>query len=434
MPSVLYKSLKLTPLLGLLSVLALAAAENAPKVGDETLFLDISKLKLGTLNDSEEKKKYLSTVSFEKQKIQANLLREVYKNAYKMYRRGDYEGAKSLATTILAIDPTFQDAKMILQASDKLNVKGSQAEQDMIEDDFRAGLELYRDGRILEAAGKWEDVVKLSPGNIKARYWLQNANKELAENDIRDGQRAYEQGRYREALDKLYNALLRDKTNPRLTRLIGNAETALRDEQANQSMQKAVSYYGQGRFDSAYAELKKVLEIQPGDPKALKLVDEVKGEIADAYSSSGKRLAAAKRYNEAIAEFNKAVDYGYDRTEAGQLIAKVREYMRRDEEEKQRKINLAKQEAEKARLQAVKEEEAEQKNRMIEDFSGASAGGISEENKRASQQHYLEGIRHFQNGNLEKAKEECMLSRQLNPNNSDADACVKRIDQMVGGQ
>ncbi|MEW6042076.1 MAG: hypothetical protein AB1633_11195, partial [Elusimicrobiota bacterium] len=75
---------------------------------EESLFLDLHKLGLGTISEFEEKKKYLETVQLEKQKVQMRLLRAIYENAFDYYRKGDYESAKELASRILSIDPNFQ--------------------------------------------------------------------------------------------------------------------------------------------------------------------------------------------------------------------------------------------------------------------------------------------------------------------------------------
>ena len=52
-----------------------------------------------------------------------------------------------------------------------------------------------------------------------------------------------------------------------------------------------------------------------------------------------------------------------------------------------------------------------------------------------SQQHYLEGLKYFQNSNYEKARDEWTIAKQLDPGNTDADAGMKRIEQyLAGGQ
>jgi len=51
----------------------------------------------------------------------------------------------------------------------------------------------------------------------------------------------------------------------------------------------------------------------------------------------------------------------------------------------------------------------------------------------ASQQHYLEGVKYFQNANYEEARKEWKLARKLDPSNTEAAAGLKRIEQILSG-
>lgn len=50
-----------------------------------------------------------------------------------------------------------------------------------------------------------------------------------------------------------------------------------------------------------------------------------------------------------------------------------------------------------------------------------------------AQQHYLEGVKYFQNSNYLKAREEWTKARKIDPSNADAAAGLKRIDQILAG-
>ena len=51
----------------------------------------------------------------------------------------------------------------------------------------------------------------------------------------------------------------------------------------------------------------------------------------------------------------------------------------------------------------------------------------------AAQLHYVEGLKYFQNANYEKARDEWLIARQLDPNDSDSAAGLKRIEQTLAG-
>ncbi|MBI5202549.1 MAG: hypothetical protein HY925_13240, partial [Elusimicrobia bacterium] len=170
----------------------------------ESLFLDMSKINLGTIQTEEDRKKYLYTIQLEKARITRKTLKAVYENAYDLYKAGDYEGTREMTQRILAIDPGFEDAAILQRAS--IELKGSRrpfiSERKLIDDKFEEGMALYRQGRVVEASERWEEAVKLGPGNLKARYWLKKARGEIADEHFRRGQKAYRQHRLREALDQ----------------------------------------------------------------------------------------------------------------------------------------------------------------------------------------------------------------------------------------
>lgn len=414
-------------------------AQQSPQSGkEEALFLDLRKIGLGTLSGLEEKKRYLVTIQLEKQRIQAHMLRGVYDNAFELYKKGDFEQVQELAGKILSIDPNFQDASLLIQASGQLkgSLKPILSERMMIEDRFKEGLVLYREGRLVEAVTKLEEVIKLSPGNLKARYWLGKVNDELAEEHMKRGEESYSRRRYKEALDRWYSALLLRPNNRRLTALISTAENELRQEEAGRNLQAALDFYGQGRLDEAYRALKKIQEIQPGDNKAQKLLSEIKFEIAGRHIAEGKKLYSSRRYSAAIEEWKIAGEYGYDARYVDQLTARAKEQMKMEEDEKRRRSDEEKREAEEARQREKAAAESAAKAKQPSSDTGAVSlptGGVSEENKRSAQQHYLEGLRYFQNANMEKARDEWTLAKQLDPGHADADAGLKRIDQILSG-
>ena len=166
------------------------AAAPAPRVkSEESLFLDLQKTGLGALNELDEKRKFLETVKLEKQKIQGKMLDAIYENAFEYYKNGNYEEAKDLATKIISIDPNYQDAQMLLEASNQLrgSARPGMSEKIMIEDRFRNALSYYTEGRVVEAHSKMQEVVKLAPNNIKAKYWLSKMKEDLKDYYFQQG-------------------------------------------------------------------------------------------------------------------------------------------------------------------------------------------------------------------------------------------------------
>ncbi|MEI7480967.1 MAG: hypothetical protein WCK75_01315 [Elusimicrobiota bacterium] len=419
------------------------AQEKARVKSEESLFLDLQKTGLGSLSELSEKKRFIETIRLEKAKIQSKMLMNVYENAFNYYRAGNYEDARDLANKILSIDPNFEDAGMLLEASNQLrgSLRPGISEKLMLEDRFKSALSLYNEGRILDAHKKMEEVVKLSPNNIKAKYWLAKMKDDLRDYYFQKGSHLYARRDLKMALDNFYNALLIKPRDSRVVEYITRVEDELRQESANEKLKGALEYYAQGKLRDAYEGLKSVLEIQPGDSKANKLLTEVKSEIEQGYIGRGKKFYGERRYTDAIGEWSTAKPYTANLTYLDKLISRAREQMRLEAEEKRRRseeaAKRAKDEEERRKNEEAErkkaEEDAKRKGTSVD--GPVKAQGPTEENRLSSQQHYLEGLKYFQNSNYEKALDEWTIAKQLDPGNSDAEAGMKRIEQyQAGGQ
>ncbi|MCM2305247.1 MAG: tetratricopeptide repeat protein [Elusimicrobia bacterium] len=441
----------------LLAVLALLAAGGARAADTrardtEGLFLDMSKLNLGTISSEDDKKKYIYTIQLEKSRVTRKTLKSVYENAFDLYKNGQYEAANDLTRKILSIDPGYSDASILNRAT--IDLKGSTkprvSERRLIEERFEEGMALYRQGRLVEAAQRWEECSKLAPGNLKSHYWLRKARTEMAEEHYRKGRQAYRQHRLREALDQWYAALVLNPRYPRLTVELAKVEAESREQDANEKLQAALNLYSQGLVLESLKMLDAVLESGPGNVKAQKLQAEIRAEVANQHVAEGRRFYESGQYEKAISEWKHAVEFGYDPKSADQLVARAKEQMRREETAKKRAVEVAKAREEDKKKQ--KEEEAklaeEAKKKEEEEKAKAAAAGTTappagqtgappptasaESNKQASQQAYLEGVIYYQKGDYEKARDKWLHAKQLDPGNSDAIAGLEKIEKLYG--
>lgn len=441
-----------------LVVLALLAASGGLDVAraaetrrdTEGLFLDMSKLNLGTISSEDDKKKYIYTIQLEKSRVTRKTLKNVYENAFDLYKNGQYEAANDLTRKILSIDPGYSDASILNRAT--VDLKGSTkprvSEKRLIEERFEEGMALYRQGRLVEAAQRWEECSKLAPSNLKSHYWLRKARTEMAEEHYRKGRQAYRQHRLREALDQWYAALVLNPRYPRLTAELAKVEAESREQDANEKLQAALNLYSQGLVLESLKMLDAVLESGPGNVKAQKLQAEIRAEVANQHVAEGRRFYESRRYDKAIAEWKHAVEYGYDPKSADQLVARAKEQVRREAAAKARAVEVAKAREEDKKKQ--REEEAklaeETRKREEEEKAKAAAAGTAapqqpaagppvasaESNKQASQQAYLEGVIYYQKGDYEKARDKWLHAKQLDPGNSDAIAGLEKIEKLYG--
>ena len=214
---------------------------------EEGMMLDLNKVTLGTLNDVEEKKQYLSTVQLEKQRIQNYMLHQVYEDAYILYRRGDYQRAQEMAQTILSIDPNYTQASTLAKQAGNMGAYGTTSEAEVIDAKFQEANRLYDSGRLVEANEKLDEILTLQPHNSKALSWKHRIDRDIAQEYARRGNVAYDKKDYQEALDNWYNALLIRKDDPNLVNKIAQTENQLRQQQVKDAMEKAMDYYNKGQ-------------------------------------------------------------------------------------------------------------------------------------------------------------------------------------------
>ena len=422
----------------------------------EGMALDLNKITLGTLNDVEEKKQYLSTVQLEKQRIQNYTLRQVYEDAYILYRQGDYQRAQEMAQTILSIDPNFTQASTLAKQAAHMGAYGTTSEAEVIDAKFQEADRMYNAGRLVEANEKLDEILTLQPHNSKALSWKRRIDKDIAQEYARRGENAYEKQDYQTALDNWYNALMIRKDDPALVNKIAQTENELRKQQVQDSMEQAMNYYNKGQYLESYSTFERIAKIQPGDQRVQKYMSQLKGEIADTYYNAGNKAYNAAKYDSAVSYYTNAKKWGADSNQMDQLIKRARNAkenaLRRKE---QAKIDAI-QKAEAAAAAEAQEDEpietisVENPNGGLSPISpsgssilgpdannttsgiGSAAGRVSAEASAASRQKYIEGLDAFNQDDYERARQAWIVAKQLDPGNTDADLGLRKVEELTG--
>ncbi|WP_458401583.1 hypothetical protein [Candidatus Avelusimicrobium sp.] len=456
-------------LLSILVLSVVSAATAAPlrqpnpirQHGKEAgMMLDLNKVSLGTLNDVEEKKQYLSTVQLEKQRIQNYMLRQVYENAYTLYRRGDFQRAQEMAQTILSIDPNFTKASTLAQQAAHMGAYGTISEDEVIEAKFQEANRMYDSGRLVEAQDKLDEILTIQPHNSKAMAWQNRINREIAQEYARRGDVAYDKVNYQEALDNWYNALLIRKDDPSLVNKIAQTENLLRKQQVKDAMEEAMAYYNQGKFVESYAVFERITKIQPGDQRVQKYMYQLKGEIADGYYTAGNKSFKQEKYDTAISYWTNAKKWGADGPTIDRLIKNARNAKENAIKRKQEAARKAAEDARrKAEEAAAAEEKALEEKEDIETIMvengpatltpvagetlgpdannttlgiGEAAGRVSKEASEASHQKYIEGLDAYHQNDYQRARDAWIVAKQLDPGNNDAAAGLKKVEELTG--
>lgn len=434
---------------------------------EEGMLLDLGKISMGTLNDVEEKKQYLSTVQLEKQRIQNYTLRMVYDNAYRLYKQGDYQRAQEMAQTILSIDPNFKQAQTLAWQAQNMGAYGTTSEAQVVESKFQEAERLYASGRLVEANDKLNEILTIQPGNSKAYAWKQKIDYEIAREYTRRGNVAEKSGDYQKAVDAWYNALLMRKDDPRLVAKIAETENKLRKQQVEESMRQALDFYNKGKYVESYAAFERVMKIQPGDPRVQKYMSQLKNEIAAGYYTAGNRSYNTNRFDQAVSYWNNAKKWGADPAVIEGLIKQARDekenYLRRQREQRLLREQQAQEAAQAAESAAVEENTEKIETVTVENnvpgatgqpiIPGATSGTVlpvtpggnetlpgintpavgrvSAEASAASRAKYIEGLDAFNQDDYERARQAWIVAKQLDPGNSDADLGLRKLEELM---
>lgn len=447
------------------------------------MLLDLGKISLGTLNDVEEKKQYLSTVQLEKQRIQNYTLRMVYENAYQLYKQGDYQRAQEMAQTILSIDPNFTQAQTLAKQANHMGTYGTISESEVLDSKFKEALALYDSGRLVEANDKLNEILTIRPGNARALSWKRQIDNEIAKEYARRGNVAEKTGDYQAALEAWYNALIMRKDDPALVDKIADVETKLRQQQLQTNMKQALELYNQGHYLEAYSVFERIKKIQPGDARVQKYMSQLKNEIAGGYYTAGCQSYKAYRFDQAVAYWNNAKKWGADGAAMDNMIKQARNakerYLRNQElrakqaQEQAKQAELAAQQAvqqaqQKAEQAAQQADEQDLLETLVVDSqvpgstsvipgaitsttgagtSGATVAGaeqplpgltpvggmnrVSAEASAASRAKYIEGLDAFNQDDFERARQAWIVAKQLDPGNTDAELGLRKVEELM---
>lgn len=410
----------------------------AQKAKDESsVLLSLGNEGLDKINDLEEKKKFLGMIDIEKQKIQDYVLKSIIDNAYELYQNGDYRGANNLAKKVLSIDPGYEEAKIISEASKDSDGKtGANVGKISMEDQLQKALSLYQQGEVLDAYRQMGAITRLSPNNVKAKYWYKKIEADLKDYYMTKGDDAYSANDKKTALTMYYKAMEYSPNDSSILTKISQLEAEIRNDRVNEKLKRALDIYASGNLEESYKVLQEAISINPADERTNKLFYELKSEIVNKYVAEGDEFYKKKQYNSSIKSFTKALAYADSPTKIERMINNVKDTMKKEEERKKRIADEKKKREEERKKK--KEEEAKQKDLAAESTSSSTSAAnqksiITEQNRISAQQHWQNGVKYLQSGDYQKAKDELLIAKKLDPSNSDVDAALKRIDQILSG-
>ncbi|ACC98753.1 Tetratricopeptide TPR_2 repeat protein [Elusimicrobium minutum Pei191] len=402
---------------------------------EKGMILDLTRFSLGTMNKTEDRKQYMSTIQLEKQRIENFTLGIVYENAFFFYRRGDYQRAHDLAMAILAVDPEFKNARTLAEQAHRMGTFGTLSESEIIAAKTAEAERLHANGRLVEANRKFDEILAIQPNNGNAKNWQRKISKEIAQEHERRGDAAYAKGDFEKALDQWYSALLIRKEDPSLVSRIVKVEKELKDKKLTAAMKEGAEYYSAGKLVSSFNAFQRALKIQPAEPKAQKFSDQLRTEIAQGYVNSANKFYKSGKYDSAIANWNEAKKWGYDANTLDAAIKKARNAKTASTAKKTTKPISGS--VTKPEIPTVEQEDPFAQDPVFDEpnfnaqLPTVETTRVSEENRRLSQEAYGRGVKAFNDEDYETARKEWNTAKQLDPGNADAEQGLRRVQEML---
>lgn len=456
-------------LLALLTICALSCAAYSysrqngnfrPRGKEGGMMLDLQKFNLGTLNNVEDKKQYLSIIQLEKQRIQNFSLKMVYEDAYIFYRKKDYQRALEMAEAVLAIDPNYVPARTLADQAYMMGAYGTISEAEIIDSKIEEGKRLYNAGRLMEAQRKFEEILTIQPHNTTAQSWIKRISAEIADEHERRGDEFYEKLAYEAALDQWYNALLIRRKDSSLVNKISHVEGEWQAKQVTRLMQEGMNAYSGGKYIASYEAFQKVLKIHPGEERATKFSAQIREELAGGYYASCQKAYNAAKYENAITNCQEAKKWGYSSAAADSLIAKARKAMNATNAKTAaaaaaKAANASGKPGETITTSTINASGGFDINNPaaggaaglegnVNAIPGTTSGGINNnlpgsaaarvtaEQAQASQDAYRRGLAAYNERDFITARREFTQAVNLDPANTNAEAGLRRIDEQEG--
>jgi len=214
----------------------------------------------------------------------------------------DYDGASNEFSQCLAINPQHDKAKVELD-----NMTGLLQQQENLQTLLNEGEALLKAGNPRDAKAKFQEALKLEPGNAQAADGIKRANdmintqKQEAAAFYNSALTKIQAKNYTGALADLDKALAKDPNNPTYTK----KRTEVVNLLAGSFYQNGQAYEKQGKWVLAQKEYEKALKY---DKKYQKDVDRMKNEAqAEGLIQHGNMMMEKNDYAQAADDYKNAL-------------------------------------------------------------------------------------------------------------------------------
>lgn len=206
-----------------------------------------------------------------------------------IYKKGNIKGAIVKWQEGLNLDPNNEQLKTYIKnAEEKIQIVGN------ITSLLEEGVKIYSTGKVLEAIEKWKEVLKIDPGNLQAKNYIQTAEQKLEEirkkKEIEElyikGMEAFNGGNALAAISFLKRALNLKTNDENIKKAFDQVYKSLMSENFGgtdveaaitmEAFQKGLEKFLEEDYLSTIKEWKKAIEKRPLEKKLKDYLERVK--------------------------------------------------------------------------------------------------------------------------------------------------------------
>jgi tetratricopeptide (TPR) repeat protein len=256
-------------------------------------------------------------LSSTKRLVSSNIVRAYYEKAYVHMQQNEYDQAIEEWKTVLEIDPTQEKAARLI----------SSAQEKKHEDFYSHVNSLLKKGQYDEATEELEKMLVISPNEVRTIEMLESIKRAKIDNTIKEhyerADKLAKEKKYDLAIEEWNTVLEIDPTQEKAAQLISSAQ-----EKKHEDFYSHVnSLLKKGQYDEATEELEKMLIISPNEVRAIEMLESIKrakidNTIKEHYERADK-LAKEKKYDLAIEEWNTVLEIDPNQDMASRMIASV---------------------------------------------------------------------------------------------------------------
>jgi len=230
---------------------------------------------------------------------QAAHLDSMLKEATGLFEEGNYSKALPMLREILRIDTGNKTALRHLLIYD-IEIK---------EPYCRAAAAAFFDRDFKTAAAKWEEVLKHDPGDNRVKQMINEAlllsNRDAIVTLYASAARLMDAGKYNEAAHELGKILEIEPGETKASRLLESIRASIEDSAINSLYSTASELKARGEYDLAVDALNRVLKLDPSQELASRLIESVMKSKHEATYNKARLLYREGEYIKARDQFGK---------------------------------------------------------------------------------------------------------------------------------